>query len=246
MLLSLIFAFQVEQQPPTWVPDDERRWVQTWLRPTGETVTESQLRSASTQELAARLLPVSVAGAVTSHQIGENTDGLPPRMVVFHGDATPVEADACRRTGYTVTLKPAGDRNLTGETVSSSLELALAPGCHGEPGWRMMRTNPAQAARSLELLRWFANLKMRAAGGEDLAVSLACTGFQPDPCAAGDRAVLAALPLHQASSISMHGGNWYLELNPGRRDQLHWRIRIHRPAEGDPSIRMDWTPPPPF
>lgn len=246
MLLSLIFGFQAGQQSPTWIPDDESRWVQTWLRPTGEIITESQLGWASTQELATKLLPSSVAGAVTSHQIGENTGGLPPRMILFHGDLAPIEADACRRTGYTVMLKPAGDRNITGATVSSSLELALAPGCHGEPGWRMMRTNPAQATQSLEVLRWFADLKARAANGGDLAVNLTCTGFQPDACAAGDRAVLAALPLHQATSISLHGGDWYLELNPGRRDQLHWRIRIHRPADGEPSIRMDWTPPPPF
>lgn len=246
MLLSLIFGFQAEQQSPTWIPDDESRWVQTWLRPTGGIITERQLRSASTQELAARLLPASVAAAVTSHQIGENTDGLPPRMILFHGDMAPIGADACRRTGYTVVLKLAGDRNITGDTVASSLELALAPGCHGEPGWRMMRTNPVQAVQSLEVLRWFADLKARAANGDDLAVNMTCTGFQPDPCAAGDRAVLAALPLHEASSISTHGEDWYLELNPGRRDQLHWRVRIHRPADGDPSIRMDWTPPPPF
>jgi len=143
-------------------------------------------------------------------------------------------------------LKQVGDRNVSGETVASGLELALAPGCHGEPGWRMMRTNPAQAIQSLEVLRWLADLKTHAARGEDLAAHVSCTGFQPDPCVAGNTAVLAALPLHRATSHSMHGGDWRLELNPGRRDQLHWRIRIHRPPEGKPSVSMDWTFPPPF
>lgn len=232
---------------PAWVPDNETRWVQIWLSPTAERVDLAWLRSASAPELAARLLPASVADTVVEHQIVDDTSSGAPRLVMFHTDVASVGPDACRRASYAVALRPAASPStVRGASINSGLELALAPSCHGDPDWRMARVSTREAAGALETLRWLRDARRTAAGDAPLPFEIHCRSPQPDACAPGARAVLAQLPLHQVHEVTSFQRQWDVLVTPQRPSDLHWRVRILRPAGQPARIDMEWTWPPPF
>jgi hypothetical protein len=196
---------------------------------------EAPWKSATTAELAAKLLPPEVAREVVTHNLGRPIfAGQPSPSVTFFG-APRVSDGFCERSTYYVSGLPTPDR------VQPLVELRLGP-CPRDTGAIFAHLNPgastAAAKQALRSLDWAARL---ARSDAPLSFELSCESeLLPDPCGKGARAVLASLPLDKTYMVA----NGNIVITPTGPGQMLWDVRVTPVPKGIRSIQMIWKVPP--
>lgn len=202
--------------------------------------------AASTQKLAAELLPPEWAADAVSHVVSRGIlQGGPPSSVRFEGRPVKTGDGFCTRKSYYVSISgPYGSTE--GEPrkpiVADKVRLGECDGifAHVNPG--------ASFDGAKRALRWLEWARSEARSDRPLSFSVRCRDeTQGGKCAVGGRAALASLPSEKSFLVTDPSNQphvWKVAIT-GIRDQLIWDVTMDA-TSGNPSIDMVWKVPAPF
>jgi hypothetical protein len=199
------------------------------------------------QQWAARLLPPELAATIVHHELGQPlVQGGDPSNVRLYAQPTMAGDRLCRRQVYFVSFNSAGQAGGDSETIART-QVALAPGCRMPPQGQFADVQPQSKLESgTAALIWLADARRHAA-----SIDVSCTSkYQPDPCRAGARKVLAKLPVHSTYLINAietdERRGWDVAVAASEPGQLFWDVYIDLADAHRPQVHLTWGPPAPF
>lgn len=230
---------------------------------TTETYTWASTRNMTTAELAARLLPPEEAAAAERHGFYDKIwPDQPLSGVMFYSQPEVVDDEACSRRSQAVRFVPAGkhrdplqagDVPVRFEEIHRYTEYSLSPGCTRLPGRRFADWISYQRPEieALDILKTLAEAQRAARGPDQLPFRLTCDWHRParpGDCATDLRALLATLPLHQATTIernpfpnncdsSSRDVGDAVEIGD-RNEGVVWDVRLRRMGTPDAEIAL--------
>ena len=241
----------------------------------GPAHTRASIAGLSTAALAAQLLEPAEAATVEGHWIGEPAYGGDPLDGVhFDGRPRPLGEDICGRDSIYAVMRRVDPRDrrvdppVRPDHVVRWTRIALVHDCETLPnrrfawvGFRHAGDGPRlDTEGGIAILRRLAFARAAAAGTGPLPFRLRCNpndSLDRFECPADVRALLAALPLHQAISIDrgpfaqntlcgppQGAGDSVEILLPAEfeRSRHLWEVRLNEMGTDRAEIVLSWAP----
>lgn len=214
--------------------------------------TPQAIAAMPTPEAAALLLGPSPPDVV-SHRIVTDPGGS-FMAVRFSAAARPAGEGLCRRLTYRVSAIDVARIRAGGSpsVPRAKDQIALADTCGAlqDSDFAWVQGPGATIETAGTMLRWLDDLQQRARRDDPLGAEVTCRDvrFTPDPCVAGGKAVLAALPLDRVYIIERGAtpGAWGLSVMPTGPGQLFYHVVLGRDGNGRPTVAIHWEAPAPF
>lgn len=200
--------------------------------------TQEIARGRSTPALAARLLTPAQSSGIVAHRLrahGERLDA-----VEFLRAPMKAGAGVCRREGLYVAA--------AGGTPARFVEIAAAARCPAGSDARYARVQPASAEPgAVAALQTLMDLRGRTRRRGKPPVAVRCSSvLEPDPCRAGERALMRDLPIEAAYIVEPVDGGWRFALMPTGPGRLYWDTKLSFDAKRRIRVELEWTAPAPF
>jgi hypothetical protein len=201
-------------------------------------LTLEAARGLSTRTLAARLLTPPLASGVVAHRL--RPSGPSSGAVEFLRAPVRAGVGVCRREGLYAPL--------AGGAPVRFVEIALTSRCPIATDARYARVQPAAAEPgAVAALQTLADLRARTRARGKPPVPVRCrSDAKPDPCRAGEQAVMRDLPIEAAYLVERSGEGWRFALMPTGPGQLYWDTRLIFDGERRMRVELEWKAPAPF
>ena len=203
----------------------------------------------STRELAADLLPPTMADDAVSHALGiPITQNGVPSSLRFQGRARPSHDGFCVRRHYYVTVYWRNEGKAEPQPPVEGWDIRLGP-CDSDG--LFAHVNPgAELDGAKRALRWLEWAQTVARSHSSLPFRIFCASeTEVDRCAEGARKALADIPLHKTFIVSKSWPKgrhqWQMAITETTPGQLLWDVKID--ASPDASlVDLKWKIPSPF